>query len=137
MPERASTKNPVDMGATGFTHLSVESLVDMGRITLSSGEVDTLIFHGLGRAAMDPAERTPPWKKSMFRMEKDVLVGYSGLQAEFGRPVMIGSALSQWESPAVHDLHEAGIRVYHRLDEMALILSLMYGYWRRRQLTGC
>ena len=137
MPERASTKNPVDMGATGFTHLSVESLVDMGRITLSSGEVDALIFHGLGRAAMDPAERTPPGKKSMLRMEKDVLVGYSGLQAEFGRPVMIGSALSQWESPAVHDLHEAGIRVYHRLDEMALILSLMYGYWRRRQLTGC
>jgi acyl-CoA synthetase (NDP forming) len=133
MPERASTKNPVDMGATGFTHLSVESLVDMGRIALSSGEVDALIFHGLGRAAMG-TENSPIGKKSVLQMEKDVLAGYSGLQAELDRPVMIGSALSQWESPAVHDLHEAGIRMYHRLDEIALILSLMYRHWRKRQL---
>ena len=107
MPERASTKNPVDMGATGFTHLAVESLVDMGRITLASGEVDALIFHGLGRAAMDPAEKTPSGKKSMLRMEEDVLVGYSGLQAELGRPVMIQEKVlfSQiGSSPAVHDL---------------------------------
>jgi hypothetical protein len=104
----------------------------MGRITLSSGEVDALIFHGLGRAAIG-TDNSPIGEKSMRQMEKDVLVGYSRLQAETGRPVMIGSALSQWESPAVHDLHEAGIRIYHRLDEMALILSLMYGYWHRRR----
>ncbi len=84
-----------------------------------------------GRGEKLPRERAP-----CSQMERDVLIGYSGLQAEIGRPVMIGTALSQWESPAVHDLHEAGIRVYHRLDEIALILSLMYGYWRRRQ-HGC
>jgi len=131
MPERASTRNPVDMGATGFTHLSVESLVDMGRIALSSGEVDALIFHGLG--AMGTGG--PIAKDSVLQLEKDVLLGYSGLQAETGRPVMIGSALSQWESPSVHDIHEAGIRMYNRLDEIALILSLMYGYWRRREFV--
>jgi acetate---CoA ligase (ADP-forming) subunit alpha len=133
MPERASTKNPVDMGATGFAHFSVETLVDMGRITLSSGEVDALILHGLGRVAMG-TENSLIGKKSVQQMEKDVLLGYSALQAEIGRPVMIGSALSQWESPTVHELHEAGIRFYHRLDEIALILSLMHGYWQRRQL---
>ena len=133
MPERASTKNPVDMGATGFTHLSVESLVDMGRITLSSGEVDALIFHGLGWAAMGTENRLTG-KTSMLQMEKDVLFGYNGLQAEIGRPVMIGSALTQWESPAVQDLHEAGIRVYNQLDEIALILSLMYGHRQRGRL---
>ena len=134
MPERASTKNPVDMGASGFTQFSAESLVEMGRAALSSGEVDALIFHGLGMAHMGEGKNFLG-KSSVSQMERDVLAGYSGLQAEIGRPVMIGTALSQWESPAVHDLHEAGIRVYHRLDEIACILSLMYGYWRRRNLV--
>jgi acyl-CoA synthetase (NDP forming) len=132
MPERASTKNPVDMGATGFTHLSVESLVDMGRITLSSGEVDALIFHGLGSAVLG-TQNGPMGEESVLQLEKDVLLGYSRLQAETGRPVVIGSALSQWESPVVHDLHQAGIRMYQRVDEIALILSLMHGYWQRRE----
>jgi len=124
----------VDMGASGFTQFSAESLVEMGRAALSSGEVDALIFHGLGMAHMGEGKNFLG-KSSVSQMERDVLAGYSGLQAEIGRPVMIGTALSQWESPAVHDLHEAGIRVYHRLDEIACILSLMYGYWRRRNLV--
>ena len=132
MPERASTKNPVDMGASGFTHFSVESLVDMGRITLASGEVDALILHGLGRVALGP-EDSPLGEKTLPEIEKEVLLGFSALQAEVGRPVMIGSALSQWESPTVRELQEAGVRAYTRLDEIALILSLMHGYWRRRQ----
>ena len=42
----------MDIGATGFVNLSVETLVDLGRKTLSSGEVDALILHGLGRPGM-------------------------------------------------------------------------------------
>ena len=74
MPERASTKNPVDMGATGFTHLAVESLVDMGRITLASGEVDALIFHGLGRAQWTGGalakKSVSKWRKTFARLQR-------------------------------------------------------------------
>lgn len=132
MPERASTRNPVDVGATGFFHLPVESLVDMGRVALCSGEVDALIFHGLGAMLTDPG---PGEESAVVQLEKDVLLGYSRLQAETGRPVIIGSALSQWESPLVRDVQDAGIRVYQRLDEIAIILSLMHAYWRRRRLS--
>ena len=132
IPARASVRNPVDIGATGFVQLSVESLVDMGRKMLSSGEVDALIFHGLGRPGV-AGEKTHAGRKFFLQMEKEVMTGYDRLQTETGRPVIIGSTLSPWESQAVHDLNQVGVRIHHRVDEIALILSLMHGYWRRLQ----
>ena len=132
MPPRASTRNPVDIGAAGVTAFSVERLVEMGRVVLASGEVDALILHGLGQAGF-VRDGTPRGKEIFMELEKQAMRGYNGLQQEFGKPVILGSYHSSWESQAVSDLQSEGIRVHHRLEEIAQILFRMYEYWRRLQ----
>ena len=132
MPPRASTRNPVDIGAAGVTAFSVERLIEMGRVVLASGEVDALILHGLGRAGF-VRNGTPRGKEIFMELEKQAMRGYNGLQEEFRKPVVLGSHHSSWESQAISDLQSEGIRVHHRLDEIAQILFRMYEYWRKKQ----
>lgn len=130
MPLRASTRNPVDVGAANFLDLGLESVVQMGREVLTSGEVDALILFGFSRPGMLTEETPQRWRLFM-EVEKKVLRDYHRLQVEVDRPVIIGSPLTVFQSQVVHDLREEGIRVHHRLDEIAQILSRMWGYWRR------
>ena len=130
MPPRASTRNPVDIGAAGVGSLSVETLVEIGRVVLSSGEADALILHGLGRAGF-VRDETPGGIRIYIELEKQAMRGYNGLQQEFGKPVVLGCHHSPFESQAVSDLQSEGVRIHHRLDEIAQILFRMYEYWRR------
>ena len=132
MPPRASTRNPVDIGAAGVGSLSVETLVEIGRVVLSSGEADALILHGFGRAGF-VRDETPVGLRIYMELEKQAMRGYDGLQQEFGKPVVLGCHHSAFESQAVSDLQSEGIRIHHRLDEIAQILFRMYEYWRRLQ----
>jgi acyl-CoA synthetase (NDP forming) len=129
MPPRASTRNPVDIGAAGFYQITLDTVVEMGREMLRSGEVDGLILHGLGRPGMGGEEALAS-RKTFFPIEKRLMADVQALQAETDRPVLIGCTLSPWESQAVHDLNREGIRIYHRLDEIAQILSGLYQRWR-------
>ncbi|MDY7030647.1 MAG: CoA-binding protein [Thermodesulfobacteriota bacterium] len=132
MPIRASTRNPVDIGAAGIGSFSSDALSEIGRIILSSGEIDALIFHGLGRPAIQDNGSSSQWK--LFTdFEKETIKKVSAVQDEIDRPVMVGSLFSPWESQSVHDLNIEGLRIYNRLDEIAQILSLKYGYWRRNR----
>jgi acetate---CoA ligase (ADP-forming) len=135
MPSRASTRNPVDIGAAGVGSLSVTTLVEIGRRMLSGGEIDALIFHGFGRPGF-VREDSPPWKTLFVQIEEEVLRSFDRLQREYRMPVILGCCLSGWESQAVSDVQREGIRVIHRLDEMAQTLSRMYRYWRRRSGTS-
>jgi acyl-CoA synthetase (NDP forming) len=132
MPPRASTRNPVDIGAAGFTDLPMDKVIEMGQRVLSSGEVDALILHGFGRPGL-VGEDSPLKRKVLLEMEKQVIRGYHGLQAEVGKPVLVGSCLTTGESQAISDLQGEGVRVHHRLDEIAQILFRMYEYWRKSQ----
>ncbi len=131
MPLRASTRNPVDVGAANFLDLGLDSVVQMGREVLTSGEVDALILFGFGRPGMLTEETPQRWRLFM-EVEKKVLRDYHRLQEEADRPVIIGSPLTVFQSQVVHDLGEEGVRVHHRLDEIAQILSRMWRYWRRQ-----
>ncbi len=128
MPTRASTRNPVDIGAAGGMAFQTETLLEMGREVLSSGEIDALILHGFGRPGIIGKDFPPFWKE-FFEMEKALMQGYNDLENETGRPVILGCCLTQWESQSVHDLNKKGIRVLNRLDDIACILSRMYQYW--------
>jgi len=130
MPPRASTSNPVDIGAAGPTALSAERLIEIGRVIIASGEVDALILHGLGRAGFVRNE-TPAGRKIWLEVEKQVMRGYDGLQQEFHKPVILGSHHSCWESQTISELQGEGLRVLNRLGEIAQILSRMYEYWRK------
>ncbi len=129
MPERASTKNPVDVGAAGVISL-VGKRNELGRLMLDSGEVDALILHGMGRVGMLTAE-TSDETKQFFEFEKMSIRDFSGLEKETGKPVFIGTHFSIWESQVVYDLNKEGIRAYNRLDEIAQILSRMHAAYRR------
>jgi len=130
MPPRASTRNPVDFGASGL-FLSVNTPLALSREILSSGEVDALIVHGIGRPGMQ-TEDTPAEWKIFLDIEKQQIQGLDDLEKKAGIPVLIGSHYSPWESQVVCDLNKQGIRIYNNLYETAQLLSLMYDYWRRR-----
>ncbi len=130
MPPRASTKNPVDIGASGL-FFEADTLVAIGREILSSGEVDALILHGMGRPGMLGKDASP--RLQLFLdINKEVIQRFNGLEKTMGLPVFIGSHYTPWQSQVVHDLNEEGIRIYNRLDEIAQLLSLMHDYWRKR-----
>ena len=131
MPSRASTRNPVDIGASGL-FFETDILIALGRVILSSGEVDALILHGMGRAGM-LGKDAPTRLKLFLDIDKRVIQGFNDLERETGLPVLIGSIFTPWESQVVYDLNERGIRIYNRLDETAKLLSLMYEYWKTKQ----
>jgi len=130
MPGRASTLNPVDIGAAGPLALSAQTLIEMGRAILASGEVDALILHGMGQAGfMD--DETPAGNRLWLDLQKEVMHGYHNLEQEFRKPVIVGSHHTSSESQTVSELQGEGVRVLHRTDEIAQILFAMYAYWRK------
>jgi acyl-CoA synthetase (NDP forming) len=134
MPPRASTKNPVDFGASGL-FLSVDTPLTLGREILCSAEVDALIVHGIGRPGMH-TEDTPDELRFFLDIEKKQIQGLNALEKETGLPVLIGSHYNPWESQVVYDLNKQGVRIYSRLDDTAQLLSLMWAYWSKRQDRG-
>ncbi len=130
MPPRASTRNPVDFGASGL-FLSLDTPLALGSEILGSGEVDALVVHGIGRPGMHTADTPDEWK-IFLDIEKQQIQGLNDLEKKTGIPVLIGSHYSQWESQAICDLNKQGIRVYNNLYEISQLLALMYDYWRKR-----
>ena len=130
MPQRASTKNPVDIGAAGFV-FSVDDMVAIGREVLRSGEVDALILHGFGRPGMITRD-TPDPIKFYAEVEKAVIRGYAALEKEVQRPVLIGSHYAPSLSQVIFDLNGEGVRIFNRLDDAAQILFVLSEYWKRR-----
>ncbi|MCP4669308.1 MAG: hypothetical protein GY849_23500 [Deltaproteobacteria bacterium] len=129
MPPRASTKNPVDFGASGL-FFSVDTPIELSREILASGEVDALVVHGIGRPGMHD-ENTPEELKYLAEIEKEQITKIEALEKETDIPVLIGSHYNPWESQVVSDLNKQGIRLYNRVKEIAQLLSLMRGYWKK------
>ena len=67
LPVRASTKNPVDWGASGLFG-SVDILIRLARHILESGEVDALVAHGFGRPGLHDKD-TPVEMKAFLEIE--------------------------------------------------------------------
>jgi acyl-CoA synthetase (NDP forming) len=130
MPERASTRNPVDIGASGL-FFSENILLAFGRDILLSGEVDALILHGVARPGM-LGDNAPERMKLFLEINKSVVKGFTQFEKETGLPVLIGNIYTPWESQVVYDLNQLGIRIYNRLDETAQLLALLYRYWKNK-----
>ena len=131
MPERASTKNPVDIGAAGAMSFSPETLLQIGRAILTSGEVNSLIVHGFGRSGFLDKNIPQSWKE-FTAMEISIMEKFSVLEKELDFPVILGCSLTLWESESVHDITKKGIRTFNRLDDIAGILSKMYLYYKHK-----
>jgi len=133
MPPRASTKNPIDLGAAGFVSLP-DMRQTLGRELLNSGEIDALVLHGMGRPGRITGERSEDWK-TFVNFEKMTIGQFAALEKETGIPVLVGAHFAPWESQVVWDLNEQGVRIYNRLDEIARVLAGMHrdGLKRRYQ----
>ncbi len=127
MPPRASTRNPVDIGAAGAVAFERETLLEMARLILLSGEVDALVLLGFGRPGMFE-QGSDSFNEDFSRNEKSVMQAFNNLEKELARPVIVGSCLGPWESQAVHELNNEGVRIMNRLEEIACVLSRMYQF---------
>jgi acetyltransferase len=123
LPIRASSKNPLDFGASG-KFIETDFLLSLGREILQSGEVDALVVHGIGRPGMHTPQ-TAPEMKLMLAFTKEQILGFVDFEKEFGLPVIIGNHHSPWESQTVSDLNKQGIRFYSRLHDIAWLLAAM------------
>ena len=132
MPERASIKNPIDIGAISGPIPPSETILAVGREILTSREVDALIFHGLGRPGMIN-KNDPDYHPAYLDIEKNTVRAFSALEKETGIPVLIGNHYSRWESQVLADLHQEGIRTYNHIEEIGHILSRMVQYGQRRR----
>jgi len=123
MPTRASTRNPVDIGASGL-YLDIQAMIAIGETMLASGELDALVLHGLGRPGLSGPD-TSDAARIYMEIEKQVINGYHRLEQTYGRPVVIGNPFSIWESQVVADLNQAGIRTVSRIDDIAQMLRIL------------
>lgn len=131
MPARASTKNPVDIGASGL-YRNVEKMVAIGREVILSGEVDAMVLHGVGRPGRNEENPSKGWKTQADE-QKRIIQGFHELQEETKVPVLIGTRYSPWECQAIYDANALGIRTYDHLDEIAQLLFCLYEYWQRHR----
>ncbi len=131
MPPRASTRNPIDIGAAGMG-FTQESLLMIAREIFNSGEIDALILHGLGRPGMISEDDTPT-TKLFLEFNKQILRAFNELEKEMDFPIILGSHHSLWESQTVQDLNKEGVRIVNRLDEIAQLLSLMHDYYKKTE----
>lgn len=130
MPERASVKNPLDFGASG-QFLAADFPASLARAILASKEVDALILHGIGRPGMHSPETSEEWK-IFLEIEKQQVNEICAMEKEMGLPILIGSHYNPWESQAISDLNQQGVRIYNRLHEIAWLLTAMYEYGRKK-----
>jgi acetate---CoA ligase (ADP-forming) subunit alpha len=131
LPGRASTRNPVDIGASGL-YRDVGLMVEIGREILSSGEADALILHGVGRPGRNAPGDRIEGEPSFVESQEGIIKAYAGLEKEAHLPVFIGTHYSPMESQAIFDVNRMGVRTYHRLGDLAQLLACLYEYWHRR-----
>ena len=102
-------------------------MLAFAREILSSGEVDALVFHGMGGPVMldegDPKKLLP-----FLEIEKKMMKAFHELEQETQMPVLLVTHFSQWESQAVSDLSAEGIRIYNDIQEIVQILSIMHQF---------
>ena len=67
-------------------------------------------------------------QKLMQEVEKHVMREFAKLSDYQEKPVLVASAVHSSQSPAIHDLIQEGLTIFHQLEEIADILSLKHRY---------
>lgn len=117
MPYRASTRNPIDFGAAGFT-LGPEARMSIMEALLSSTEIHALIYHGHGFGGVE-LDALPKWVGERRRDEEELLRKAVEMMRVYDKPFLIGCHMSHHESGTVQNLVQDGIPVFSRLQDMA------------------
>jgi acyl-CoA synthetase (NDP forming) len=129
-PVRASTRNPIDVGAAGAS-LAGGTMVKLLRELITSGEFDAVLLHGLCMAGF-LTEKSPPGHELLIKFNKDMVKASLKMGAESGVPVLPLSYIAGQESQIYKELSEEGITIYNRTDDVAAILAALRRHHRRR-----
>ena len=130
MPYRASTRNPVDFGAAGFT-LGKEARLSIMQALLSTTEIHALIYHGHGFGGRE-LDSVPEWVRERQRDEEELLRKAVEMMRAYEKPFLIGCHMSHLESATILNLVQDGIPVFSRLQDIAECLSSLYLYYQRK-----
>jgi acyl-CoA synthetase (NDP forming) len=130
MPYRASTRNPVDFGAAGFT-LGPKARISIMEALLSSTEIHALIYHGHGFGGIE-MDSLPEWVRERHKDEEELLRKAVEMMRAYDKPFLIGCHMSHHESATVQNLVLDGIPVFSRLQDMADCLQSLYLYHQER-----
>jgi acetyltransferase len=128
MPYRASTRNPIDFGAAGFS-LENEAKISILEALLASTEIDALIYHGHGFGGIE-LQSPPDWLLKRQRGEEELLRGGVEMMRVHEKPFLIGCHNSPLESATVRNLVQDGIPVFTRLEDIADCLSVLHLYYQ-------
>ncbi len=128
-PIRASTRNPIDLGAAGagIAQLSLDLMHEL----IASGEFDAVLLHGLCMAGF-LTEKSPPGHELMIRFNQGLMRESVKMGWEQGVPVLPVSHIMGQESQIYKEIVEEGIVVYNRADDAAAILSALRFYHSRK-----
>lgn len=126
IPERASLRNPIDFGAAAGS-LSLESRLKVAEMLIHSEIVGGIVAHGLG-AAGSLSDDSLPYLRKRAEDDRRTILSLLELQARYRKPVLFATAMGPSESQVVQELTTEGIRFYHRLEDVADVLSALHRY---------
>ncbi len=123
LPDRASSKNPVDFGAAVGV-LNVQRRIQIIETLMSSLELDAVLIHGYGQVGMR-SETLNSWVTHWQEGEEEVLKGGVEVMRKYHKPFLIGSHASPFENTTIKNLIRNGIPTYERLGDLIDILRAM------------
>lgn len=129
MPYRASTKNPVDIGAAGIS-LGMNARISIIEALLSDREIDAVVVHGFGQIGTE-SDILPEGIRKRQRDEEETLRRGVELMRRYDKPFVIGSLMSHFESPTIRNLVLEGIPSFTRLEEIADLLATLHHYYQK------
>jgi acyl-CoA synthetase (NDP forming) len=126
MPERASVRNPVDFGAAAGS-VSLEARMQMVDMLLACETIGGVVVHGYGAPGFLPQD-APAFARQRLEEEKAMIRSVQALQETRRKPVVLASIMTPLESQVVRDMLTEGIRLQHRLDDVAAVMAALYDY---------
>ena len=126
MPYRASTENPVDIGAAA-TSLDMDAWGALVNALLEAEEIDAVIIHGIGQPGLK-SESVPDAILKRREAEEEFLRMGVKLMKRYDKPLLIGNLMSPLESPTIKNLALDGIPAFTRLQDIADFLFLLLHY---------
>ena len=131
MPDRASVRNPLDVGAAhGAVRTGdIKQIISM---LIQSKTIGGIVIHGFGKAGTID-DRSSEYERTSLEQDMEMVRWAHRLQKEHHKPVLFCSLLNQEQSSAVRISVKEGIPFYERVDDVAAILNCLADYGEMHQ----
>lgn len=126
MPDRASVRNPLDIGAAHGA-LRSDHTKEMISVLARSTTIGGLVIHGFGKAGTID-EGSSEFERKSLEQDMELVRWAHKKQKEYQKPILFCSLLNQQQSSAVRIAVGEGIPFYERVDDVAAVLNCLAEY---------